>query len=444
MQIKKTLVVLVVVVCGTVVAPGLCHADVLFSYGYTPQGIAMGGAFSALVDDFSAAYYNPAASVWLKRPTVGLGYTITGDTLWVKDGEAPELDRTQGLIFGTVLPLGFGGILRDRLAFGFSCFFPDGVILAIKVPYPTQPQWINLQNSGRSLTIIPTMAVRIINGLSVGGGAQLFDNTAGNLSATVDPNGRVEATVGQDLTTSASPVAAIHFVPGMIWPDMIGWRFGFVYREKFFTRYKIPVNTYVGPVPLTVTFEAISLFMPRQLVLGGGWRNRRFSFEIDGSYNFWSEIPDPNLAIDVDFAIPLLPIEFASSQGFDPDFSDTITGRSGFEYRVLANDDFDLGLRLGYFYDPSPVPRQSGVTNYLDGPRNVVATGLGFDLRSIRDETLPSTIELDAAFQYQFMQTRRYCKAGDVDMQNPGYPCLEYGGGLWAVSLTLSTRFDIN
>ena len=421
-----------------------CAGDVLFSYGFSPQGIAMGGAFSALVDDFSAAYYNPAASAWQKRPTTGLGYTLTGNNLWTKGATAPKLDRTQGVIFGTVLPLGFGSFLQDRLAFGFSCFFPDGVVLAIKVPYPTDPQWVNLQNSGRSLTIIPTMSVRIIDGLAVAGGAQLFDNTSGNLSATVDANGRIEATVGQDLTTSASPLAAIHFAPGMIWPDLAGVRFGLVYREKFFTRYEIPVNTYIGPVPLVVTFHAISLFMPRQIVLGAGWRNRRFSAELDGSYNFWSEIPDPNLQIGVDFAIPLLPIDFVSSENFEPDFADTLTLRSGFEYRPLANDDFDLGLRLGYFYDPSPVPHQKRTTNYLDPDRHGLATGIGFDLRQIKGEQLPSTIELDASFQYQIMNARKYYKDPDVKSDNPGYPYLEYGGGLWAISLTVSTRFDIN
>jgi long-chain fatty acid transport protein len=419
-------------------------ADVLFSYGYSPQGIAMGGAYSALVDDYSAAYYNPAASVWIERPTAGIGYTVTGNTLWAKGAKAPDLDRTQGLIFGTVLPLGFGGFLRDRLAFGFSSFFPDGVVLAIQVPFPSEPQWVNLQNSGRSLTVIPTMGIRIIDGLSIGGGAQLFDNTSGQISAIVDLNARIEATVGQDLTTSASPTAGIHFAPGMIWPDLIGWRFGFVYREKFFTGYTIPVNTYVGSVPLTVTFDAVSLFTPRQLVLGAGWRNRRFSMEMDTCYNFWSEMPDPNLDVEVDFQVPIIPIAFSSSEGIEPDFNDTVTTRAGFGYRFLAIDDFDLEGRIGYFFDPTPVPTQSGRTNYLDSDRHVFSTGLGFDLRSIRQHELPGTFELDLALQYQHLRPRKFYKTTAVPDENPGYPSIEFGGGLWALSVTVATRFDVD
>ena len=420
------------------------QGDVLYSYGFSPKGIALGGAYSALVDDYSAAYYNPAASVWQKRPSVGLGYAITGSDLFVEGAKTPDLESTQGLIFGTVLPLPLGRFMKDRLAFGFSCFFPDGVVLAIKVPHPSYPQWVNLQNSGRSITLIPTLAVRIIDGLAIAGGAQLFDNTSGQLSAMVDPNGRIEATVGQELTTFGAPVAGIHFAPGMIWPKAHGWKFGFVYREKFYTKYEIPVNTYVGPVPLEVTFDAVSLFIPRQLLLGIGWESQHFSAEFDGSYNFWSEMPDPNLSIDVNFTIPLLPIDFSSSEDYEPNLHNTITSRAGFEYRPIANEDHVLALRMGYYFDPSPLPIQDGVTNYLDPDRHVASMGLGYALKGINGKPLPGTFETDLAFQYQHLQPTEYFKNNNVDISNPGYPSIKYGGSLWAVAITFSTRFDID
>lgn len=439
---QNIIIFLVVIACISL--PGICFGDVLFSYGYSPRGIALGGAYSAMVDDFSAAYYNPAASIWVDRPTTGVGYMVTGNDLWVKGASTPELERTQGLIFGLVMPLPMGKFMERRLAFGFSSFFPDGVLLDIQVPHPSYPQWLHLQNSGRQLTIIPTLALRIIDGLSVAGGAQLFDNTSGNLSAIVDPNGRIEATVGQDLTTSASPVAGISFAPGMIWQKVEGLRFGLVYREKFYTTYEIPVNTYISVVPLTVIFDAVSLFTPRQIVFGGGWANERFLAEVDLTYNFWSEMPDPNLAIEVDFAIPLLPIEFKSSKSYDPDLSDTLNARAGFEYKPFISNNFAFAMRSGYFYDPTSVPIQDGVTNYLDADRHVASAGLGFEILGFKDKVLPNTIESDLAFQYQFLQTTRFYKATGLDINNPGYPYLEYGGGLWSVSLTLSTRFDIN
>lgn len=441
---KRNAIILIVVCLGI----GFCIADatgdVLFNYGFTPKGIALGGAYSALVDDFSSSYYNPAGGAWVDRPTAGIGYMVTGNDLWSNEADPPELDRTQGLIFGTVLPLPLGSYLENRFAFGFSCFFPDGVVLDIEVPFPSSLQWVNLQNSGRSLSVIPTLSVRLIDGLSIGGGAQLFDNTSGQISATVDPNGQIEATVGQDLTTSAAAIAGISFVPGTIWEEVYGLHFGIVYREKFYTKYKIPVNTYIGPVPLEVTFEAISLFMPRQIVFGTAWEDKKYSVELDLSYNFWSEMPDPNLFIDVNFTIPLLPIEFSSSEPYEPDFEDTVTTRAGVEVRPLEHDDVGLGIRFGYFWDPSPVPAQTGVTNYLDSDRHVFSTGAGVQWLGIKGKPLVSSVEFDVAVQYQYMQPRKYYKNENVGIDNPGYPWVEYGGGLWSLSVTLSTRFDYN
>ena len=443
-QLKRSAIILIAVCIAFIVGVSNAYGDVLFSYGFTPKGIAMGGAYTALVDDFSSSYYNPAGGAWIDRPIAGVGYMITGNDLWANGADPPELDRTQGLIFGTVLPLPLGSVLEDRFAFGFSCFFPDGVVLDIKVPFPSALQWVNLQNSGRSLSVIPTLSLRLIDGLSIGGGAQLFDNTSGQISATVDPNGQIEATVGQDLTTSAATIVGVSFVPGTIWKEVYGLHFGIVYREKFYTKYEIPVNTYIGPVPLEVTFEAISLFMPRQIVFGTGWKDKLYSLEIDLSYNFWSEMPDPNLYIDVDFTIPLLPIEFSSSESFDPNFEDTVTTRVGFEVRPLDYEDVGLGIRLGYFWDPSPVPAQTSVTNYLDSDRHVFSTGAGIQWLGYKGKPLESTVEFDFAVQYQYMQPRKYFKNEQVGIDNPGYPSVEYGGGLWSLSCTLSTRFDYN
>lgn len=54
------------------------RADVLFTYGYSPRGMGMGGAMTATADDFAASYYNPAGNAFQSQPNFGLGYLEIG------------------------------------------------------------------------------------------------------------------------------------------------------------------------------------------------------------------------------------------------------------------------------------------------------------------------------------------------------------------------------
>jgi len=423
----------------------IASADVLFSYGFTPRTIALGGAFAGIADDFAAAYYNPGGLTQSQTNEVALGYMITGDDLNVKlpKGESPELESTKGLIFGISMPLPFKGWLERRLFFGFSCFFPEGVVLAIHVPYPTEPQYLLLQNSGRSLSLVPTLAIRLADGLGIGGGAQVFDNTSGRIRATADPYGNIVADVGEELIMSYAPLFGVFIDPGKAFYMLDGLKLGLVWRDSFYTHYKFPVNTYIGDVPLNVSFDAISLYMPEQYVFGISYLfNEHIRTGLDIVYNKWSDFPDPNLQVDVDMQIPILPIEFLNSNKLEPNLHDTITTRAGVEATIFHSEGTDVITRAGYFYDPSPVPAQSGVTNYLDTDRHVFSAGAGIKLRKFAGFFLKNPFAIDAAFQYQYLVERIYKKENWVESANPGYPEMKVSGSLWCVALTYTLWFS--
>jgi len=421
-------------------------ADVLFTYGFSPRTIALGGAFTGIADDFGAAYYNPGGLIQGDKNEVGLGYMLTGDQLEVESskGVKPELDSTKGIIFGFKMPIPFGGWLERRLFFGFSCFFPEGVLLSIEVPYPTEPQYLLLQNSGRMISLVPTLTVRLANGLGIGGGAQLFDNTSGQIKATADPYGNIVADVGEELTFSYAPLFGVFIDPGYAFYMFEGLRLGFVWRDSFYTRYKFPVNTFIGDVPLTASFNAISLYMPEQYVFGISYQlSERFLTAFDVAYNKWSEFPDPNLEIDVEMAIPILPITFQDSEKIEPDLHDTITLRTGLEITPYKRESMDLVARAGYFYDPSPVPTQSRTTNYLDTDRHVFSAGSGVKVRKMFGFFLKNPFAIDVAFQYQHLVKRTHKKYNWVESTNPGYPEITLSGSLWCVALTYTLWYDL-
>jgi long-chain fatty acid transport protein len=418
------------------------RADVLYTYGFTPRGIGMGGALAAVADDFGAAYYNPAGSVFHIQPSVGAGYLYSGSKMTGIGIQAPKLDPTQGALLGTVLPIPLGGVLKERIAFAMSAFFPNGLLLGIDVPYPTQTQYPLLQNSGRSQTLIPTLAVKILQGLSIGGGVNIFNNTSGEWKARIDQSGDVQATVTQEMLTSFALTAGLMFKPGAFWPVVDGLRFGFVFRDKFFTHYKIPVATVVANVPLIIQFNAISLYTPRQFVGGVSYSFDRWLLSLEVQYNQWSGYPDPSLDVNVNFKIPVLPISFRNSITRPPHFHDTTGVKTGAEALALASGDGDLLARFGFAFDPSPVPPQSGDTNYLDSDRYIGSASVGWKWRGVGAYQFFAPLVFDVGGQLQYLPPRVSYKDSDVNTDNPGYPKVGFRGWLYAIGASISVPFD--
>jgi long-chain fatty acid transport protein len=432
-------VFLTIAVC---VAPAWSRADVLSAYGFSPRGIGMGGAMTAVADDFATAYYNPAGAAFHPQASVGLGYLFTDSALHGIGVKTPELEQSQDVLFGAVLPIPFGGFLKDRIAFSAALQLPNSVLLGIDVPYPTDPQFLLLQESGRGVSMFPTFAVKILPALSLGGGVQIFDNTTGDWQGRIDPDGSIQATVTQELTASYSPIAGLMFRPGAFWPSVDGLQFGFVFRDRFFTRYQVPVATYIGSVPLRADFEAISLYTPREYIAGASYAFGRWLVALDGAYNAWSDFPDPNLDMKIHLRVPFLPITLHDSRGLQPSFHDTITVRTGAQAKAWESGDGALFARAGAAYEPSPVPPQRRDTNYLDANRWIGGASVGWRWLGVGTWRLAVPLVFDVGGQVQYLPPRVAWKNDDIDPNNPGYPKVGCRGWLYAVGASFTVPFD--
>ena len=443
MVIRKRLFCLMLI-CATALGVwrGVARADVFYTYGYAPRGIGMGGAMTAVADDFAAAYYNPAGEAFHGQPSIGIGYLFAGSRMSGIGISAPKLDDTRGLLLGAILPIPFGGFLTDRVAFGLASFFPNGVLLGIDVSFPTQPQYPLLQNSGRSMTFIPTLGVKILDGLSIGGGAQIYDNTSGEWRGRLNSDGSIHATVTQSMNATFWPTGGLMIRAGEFWPALDGWRFGFVFRDRFFTHYTIPVVANVSGIPLTLNMNAISLYTPRQYVAGVSYAAGRWLFALDGSYNQWSDFPSPSLTVNVKFPIPVLPIKFLPSVSHPPHLHDTLTVRAGVETTAWRGADGDFLARAGLAFDPSPVPPQTGDTNYLDNDRYIGSLSFGWRWQGVGAYRFDAPLVIDVAGQAQYLPPRVTYKSSSVDSHNPGYPKVGFRGWLFAVGASLSVPFD--
>ncbi len=418
------------------------HADILSAYGFSPRGIGMGGAMTAVADDFAAAYYNPAGAAFQPQASIGLGYMFTGSALQGIGVRAPKLDQTQDFMIGAVIPVPFGGFLKDRIAIEVALQLPNAVLLGINVPYPTAPQLLLLQESGRGVAMFPAASVKILEGLSVGGGVQIFDNTTGNWHGSINPDGSIAATVTQELRATYVPTAGLLFRPGKIWPAVDGLQFGFVFRDRFFTSYQVPVATYLAGVPMVANFKAISLYTPREFVAGLSYAFDRWLLALDGSYNQWSDFPDPTLHMTIRLHVPVLPITLQNSSSVRPGFHDTVSLRTGAEATAWRGGSGTFFTRFGAAYEPSPVPPQRGDTNYLDADRWIGAASVGWRWLSAGSYHFAVPVVFDLGGQLQYLPPRVAYKDADVDPSNPGYPKVGFRGWLYAVGASLSVPFD--
>ena len=97
----------------------------------------------------------------------------------------------------------------------------------------------------------------------------------------------------------------------------------------------------------------VPVFTPSSLRSGLAWARGNLEFSLDGRYTFWSA--------------------YVGTQGEDPRFSNTLEGRAGVEWTYSE----ETRLRGGLGFIPTPVPEQTGRTNYVDNSRLLAALGGG-------------------------------------------------------------------
>lgn len=166
---------------------------------------------------------------------------------------------------------------------------------------------------------------------------------------------------------------------------------------------------------------------------------------VDARYTFWSTYRD--------------------TQGRDAGFDDTLQGRLGAEWEYSEN----TRLRAGTGFVPTPVPAQTGRTNYVDNSRALLSVGGGHDV-SVLDRQL--TASWHVRFQHLVVRDtdkrRRddypdctpgetalcdevpddlenpetgqpYEEAQGLQTGNPGFPGFVSGG--WLASVGLQVRY---
>ena len=372
----------------SLVAILLLFAVTSYAGGYrvSTQGqraLAMGHSGVAVVNSAELAFFNPAGLVYLENKiNISAGMTgVISNVKWQNEMTGGFAETESSLRTPFYLYASYS--VSEKLALGLSVYTPYGS----SVEWPTDWAGSHLINNIdlQAIYIQPLISYKITDNLSVGGGP-IFVTGSVNFNRNINRTLTDEQGNRSNVEVDASGVTSFGWSASAMYSPMENLRIGVNYRSEIIleaedgdaTFSNVP-NSPLAPVSNgTVSFDA-ELPMPAELTIGASYEFDKWLFAFDYNRTFWGVYE----SLDIDFAPENIP------DSFNPrNYKDSSTYRFGVQYAALDK----LDLRLGYYFDESPV--QSG---YFapDTPRNDSHgfTG-GFSYQ------VSSKVAIDASFAY--------------------------------------------
>jgi long-chain fatty acid transport protein len=342
------------------------------------RGTGMAGAMTAIDDDSSSIFYNPAGIAQGKIIDVQIG-----DSMILPSFKYSGAGGSTRNHFGVVPPFQAyysGGITND-LSIGVGVFTPYGLSL----DWP--PGW-----TGKSLIVKATFATYDFNPtvaykwgpVRVGAGLQLS-------RATVDLQRKVETGLAEVSTelgagawgAGANIGAQVEAIPKYL-------LLGLHYRSA-----------------VTFNFDGDAHFDNVPVELGGTLRDQRVTTSIttpDSLHMAVASRPIDNLVIDLDIAFygwakfRSIDIHFPATPSLDApepkNWHNTVNAHLGGEFAI----DDSWRVRAGVLYDPSPSPAETLAPDVPDSDRLNLAAGGTY--------AHPSGFRVDLGYQFLFVLKR--------------------------------------
>ncbi|MEN6473405.1 MAG: outer membrane protein transport protein [Syntrophaceae bacterium] len=408
-------VILIFGLAKTVRASGITD-----TYGVGSRAIALGGAFTAVADDYTAAYYNPAGLGQINGHHFALEYHYTMPDIEVKKANGEDLilygpdgavrtDPTDcaagdgldlGLpVIGFVLDINKIAKLPVKTTFGLAACLPEQGDVGYRMHDmpPDQPHLIRYGDNIDRITLAVGVGVEAVKDLiSIGAGVQAMLFGPGSFyidGLTLNP-GNVASKSEFGALFKYEPVFGLLFTPldkrvriGFSWKDQQELKLGVMPNVATVSAGGLDVS-----VPMNLDINAF--FTPEEYSAGLAFDLDPLLISLEVDKQMWSAY------------------EYSVTDSYHypdpPDFEDTYNYRVGLEYKLNPK----TSLMAGYYHQPSPVPDQSGrVSNYLDLDKDVFSLGGSY----ILDPGLGITkgpVKLAGVVQYQKMK--------DLDVNKDG------------------------
>jgi long-chain fatty acid transport protein len=363
------------------------------------KAMGMGFAFTAQADDPSAIYFNPAGLTQLKGNNLKLGVTYVKENGGTFSGTTPltggaQVSETQkdldfyipNFFYANSNPsTGFAWGVGVYAPFGLGQEYQDRNTSIFR----NQITKIDLQ----TIVVNPTVAFKINDALSVGAGIDFLYGMAELQKTGVVFLGPAVGNLNLYNLDLEGDGTAWGYNFGLLLTPSKEVKIGFNYRSPFHLKIKegdvdiANINSTVpfvpNPVPPPAALTAAQVFggtsyatkgsttieIPATATLGVSYTKNRLTVEVDADMTFWSSYKSLN--IDIQNNNPLLPDSFTQKN-----WTNEVALYVGGEYRVTD----PLALRLGFRYDPTPVPAATMGPELPDADKMYYCAGAGYKL----------------------------------------------------------------
>jgi long-chain fatty acid transport protein len=314
--------------------PGAGHAGGLYinEFGTPSMGVA-GAGVNAVASDASTSFHNPAGMTRIKgKELMGTGGLLYSTVKFDKDADTP-IDGGNGGDAGGFAPL-LGGFyahsINDRWKLGANLISITGAILDYDNGWTGR--YLNTDVKLLTLTFYPSVAYRVNNWLSLGGGPQIMYADLELKSKAPPPNGTGQVKIdGDDI--------AFGFGLGALIELSERTRFGISYQSEIEPEFNgdIKFKGKAGSADAGVDTE---ITLARFIRISGYHElNNRWALLGTVGWEDWSEFENINISTG------------QGSQKIPRNWDDTWKFAAGVHFRPVDK----WLLQLGFAYDTSPV-----------------------------------------------------------------------------------------
>lgn len=364
----------------------------ILDHGASATGQA--AAFAAQADDPSALHYNPAGMSQLNGIQVSVGTLLIGGKTRFDSASGGSVE---GGVNGTIAnpPPSTFFLTAHLPALGLERFPNWTAGIGVTIPYALQLDYpddsliapIVTQAALPLLDIKPTVAYRVNDYVSIGGGLDIY-TFAGFLG---EGQGEFQRNVGAMTLEANGTDTALGFNASLLLTPIRNEagkplvNVGFVYRNGADLKLKGDFRAN-GAV---VADAATTVELPNVYTWAiAGWpiRNdrREWKIEVDVEYADWTDFQNLDLQLS-DYRNPNLQPVFGQTILQPRNYRDTWLFLLGTEYKLLSPPTlphWDVAFRAGYIRSETPIPSRTFEPAVPDSDYNAFSAGVGFLCRA--------------------------------------------------------------
>ncbi|ACS80091.1 OmpP1/FadL family transporter [Maridesulfovibrio salexigens] len=389
---------MLIILMGLATVPGFstkAEAAGFAIYEWGARGNALGGAVVAKADDPSAIAWNPAGITQLEGTHIQAGVAMISpkmDLTTTYNGVSTKSSMTENSYFPPSAYITHQ--INDNLWLGVGTFTRFG--LGTEFDENWAGRYASYNTAIESYSFNPNLAYKFNEYVSIAAGLEFMKVRADlrkklDASTLKNPNTYTFDVDQRIIVNGFTPGAnaAIHITPTDQWSIGLSWRSKMSHSASGSASYN-PSAAAAAAAPNRFHDTDIIMSMKTPHMFFGGLEYKpldNLSFEFDAIWSLWSDYSHIRYEFENTNAIG------TNTVISDKKWNDVWRFQFGVEYLPIE----DLSLRVGYFYDQSPIP--DGYIDYMlpTSDRQNVSLGIGWKYENFT---------IDAAYNYLWMKDR--------------------------------------